>query len=111
MGVGQLWVIVDELSGHHQVRCDDLGELLGQAAQLGPDRYMQGTRVDTLGNRRFVFATRQTRSRTLRRPPHTFRDFPALSITSTAQCGLWVFRTAPGLPIAFGLWLRGSGAP
>jgi hypothetical protein len=34
-----------------------------------------------------------------------------LSITSTAQCGLWVFRTAPGLPIAFGLWLRGSGAP
>jgi hypothetical protein len=43
MSVGQVWVIVDKSARHHQMRCDDLGEILGQAAQLGPDRRMQGT--------------------------------------------------------------------
>jgi hypothetical protein len=73
------------------VRRDDLGELLGQAAQLGPDRRMQRTRVHAFRNRRFISATRQTRPRALLRPPRTFRNLPTLSIP-------------------FGLWLRNSGA-
>ena len=87
------------------MRCDDLGEIFGQAAQLGPDRRVQGTRVHALGNRRFVPPTRQTWSRALLWSPIPFRYLPALSITSTLQLGLRALRTAPTLPIVVALWI------
>jgi hypothetical protein len=43
MGICQLGIIFDKSARHYQMRCDDLGEILGQAAQLGPDRRIQRT--------------------------------------------------------------------
>ncbi len=44
--VRQLGLLVDQLAGQHQVARDDLGQVLGQAAQLGPDGAVQGPGVD-----------------------------------------------------------------
>ncbi len=38
MGVGQIRILVDEPTRDDQVRRHDLREILGQAAQFGPDR-------------------------------------------------------------------------
>ena len=84
---------------------------------------MKGTRVHTFGDRRFIPATRQTRSCALRRLRSPFRSLPALSITAPLKFGLRALRTAPVLPGAliralswrlpgpFCVWLRDSGRP
>jgi hypothetical protein len=40
MGIRELRVIVDKLACHDQMSRDDLGEVLGQAAQLCPHSRM-----------------------------------------------------------------------
>src|SRR4029450_8014398 len=66
---------------------------------------MKRTRLHPFGNRRFVLATRQSRSCALRRSRRPFGNLPALSITSTLKLGLW----ALARPLS--LCLGGSGTP
>lgn len=62
VGVCQLRIVVDQLSGHDQVGCHDFRKLLGQTTQLCSHRPVQSTRVNTLRNRWFIFSTRQAGS-------------------------------------------------
>jgi hypothetical protein len=53
VGVGTLGILVDQFAGQQQMAGDDLGEILGQAAQFRPDTAVEPPDIGTRGDRRF----------------------------------------------------------